>query len=80
MQHSLADDMIFTVPEIIAYLGQATTLKPGTVIMIGTPHGIGVSKVPKVFMKPGDDLRIVMSHGLGSLVTPVEYERTPKAR
>lgn len=80
MQHSLADDMIFTVPEIVAYLSQATTLEPGTIIMTGTPHGIGVSKVPKVFLKPGDDLRIVMSHGLGSLITPVEYETTPKAR
>jgi 2-keto-4-pentenoate hydratase/2-oxohepta-3-ene-1,7-dioic acid hydratase in catechol pathway len=78
MQYSLANDMIFSIPEIVAYLSQATTLEPGTVIMTGTPHGIGVSKVPKVFLKPGDDLRIVMSHGLGSLVTPVEYEETPK--
>jgi 2-keto-4-pentenoate hydratase/2-oxohepta-3-ene-1,7-dioic acid hydratase in catechol pathway len=78
MQYSLANDMIFSIPEIVAYLSQATTLEPGTVIMTGTPHGIGVSKVPRVFLKPGDDLRIVMSHGLGSLVTPVEYEETPE--
>jgi 2-keto-4-pentenoate hydratase/2-oxohepta-3-ene-1,7-dioic acid hydratase in catechol pathway len=74
MQYSLANDMIFSIPEIVAYLSQGTTLEAGTVIMTGTPHGIGVSKVPKVFLKPGDDLRIVMSHGLGSLITPVEYE------
>jgi 2-keto-4-pentenoate hydratase/2-oxohepta-3-ene-1,7-dioic acid hydratase in catechol pathway len=43
--------------------------------MTGTPHGIGVSKVPKVWLKQGDDLRIVMSHGMGSLVTPVVYEK-----
>jgi 2-keto-4-pentenoate hydratase/2-oxohepta-3-ene-1,7-dioic acid hydratase in catechol pathway len=79
MQYSLADDMIFSIPEIVAYLSQGTTLEPGTIIMTGTPHGIGVSKVPKVFLKPGDDLRIVMSHGMGSLVTPVEYESAPKA-
>ncbi|KAJ4303733.1 hypothetical protein N0V90_002634 [Kalmusia sp. IMI 367209] len=78
MQQSLANDMIFSIPEIVAYLSQGTTLEPGTVIMTGTPHGIGVSKVPKVFLKPGDDLRIVMSHGLGSLVTPVEYEEAPR--
>jgi 2-keto-4-pentenoate hydratase/2-oxohepta-3-ene-1,7-dioic acid hydratase in catechol pathway len=77
MQSSLANDMIFSVPEVIAYLSQGTTLEAGTVIMTGTPHGIGVSKVPKVYLKPGDDLRIVMSHGLGSLVTPVVYENAP---
>ncbi|KAI0594602.1 fumarylacetoacetate hydrolase [Biscogniauxia sp. FL1348] len=77
MQEGRADDMIFTVPEIIAYLSQGTTLEPGTVIMTGTPHGIGVSKNPPVFLQPGDDLRIVMSHGLGSLVNYVEYESTP---
>jgi 2-keto-4-pentenoate hydratase/2-oxohepta-3-ene-1,7-dioic acid hydratase in catechol pathway len=78
MQHSLATDMIFSIPEIVAYLSQGTTLEPGTVIMTGTPHGIGVSKVPKLFLKPSDDLRIVMSHGMGSLVTPVEYESAPE--
>lgn len=77
MQYSLANDMIFSIPEIVAYLSQGTTLEPGTVIMTGTPHGIGVSKVPKVFLKPKDDLRIVMSHGMGSLVTPVAYESAP---
>jgi 2-keto-4-pentenoate hydratase/2-oxohepta-3-ene-1,7-dioic acid hydratase in catechol pathway len=79
VQYSLADDMIFSIPDIVAYLSQGTTLEPGTVIMTGTPHGIGVSKVPKVFLKPGDDLRIVMSHGMGSLVTPIEYEATPES-
>ncbi|KAF1942261.1 fumarylacetoacetate hydrolase [Clathrospora elynae] len=80
MQYSLADDMIFSIPEIVAYLSQGTTLEAGTVIMTGTPHGIGVSKVPKVFLKQGDDLRIVMNKGLGSLVTRVEYEATPESR
>lgn len=79
MQYSLANDMIFSISDIVAYLSQGTTLDPGTVIMTGTPHGIGVSKIPKVWLKHGDDLRIVMSHGLGSLVTPVEYEAQPKS-
>ncbi|KAK6205719.1 hypothetical protein LQW54_008299 [Pestalotiopsis sp. IQ-011] len=79
MQEGRADDMIFSVAEIIAYLSQGTTLEAGTVIMTGTPHGIGVSKDPPVFLKPGDDVRIVMSHGLGSLVNRVEYEEAPGA-
>lgn len=80
MQYSLADDMIFSIPEIVSYLSQGTTLEAGTVIMTGTPHGIGVSKSPKVFLKPGDDLRIVMSHGMGSLVNTVEYEPSPSTK
>ncbi|PSN72665.1 fumarylacetoacetate hydrolase [Corynespora cassiicola Philippines] len=75
MQEGKVDDMIFGIPEIVSYLSQGTTLEAGTVIMTGTPHGIGVSKTPKVYLKHGDDLRVVMSHGLGSLVSSVEYEK-----
>ncbi|KAG8156280.1 hypothetical protein KVR01_013859 [Diaporthe batatas] len=77
MQDGRCDDMIFSVAEIVAYLSQGTTLEAGTVIMTGTPHGIGVSRTPPVFLSPGDDLRVVMSHGLGSLVNRVEYEKAP---
>lgn len=77
MQEGRGDDMRFSVAEIVAYLSQGTTLEAGTVIMTGTPHGIGVSRSPPVFLAPGDDLRVVMSHGLGSLVNRVEYEETP---
>ncbi|KAI8231097.1 hypothetical protein K4K55_006331 [Colletotrichum sp. SAR 10_96] len=78
MQEGRGDDMIFSIAEIVAYLSQGTTLEAGTVIMTGTPHGIGVSRTPPVFLVPGDDLRIVMSHGLGSLVNKVVYEEKPQ--
>ncbi|KAI8158480.1 hypothetical protein K4K49_002651 [Colletotrichum sp. SAR 10_70] len=78
MQEGRGDDMIFSIAEIVAYLSQGTTLEAGTVIMTGTPHGIGVSRTPPVFLAPGDDLRIVMSHGLGSLVNKVMYEEKPQ--
>lgn len=77
MQEGRVDDMIFGIAEIVAYLSQGTTLEAGTVIMTGTPHGIGVSRSPQVFLREGDDLRIVMSHGLGSLVNTVVYEAAP---
>ncbi|KAH7026870.1 fumarylacetoacetate hydrolase [Macrophomina phaseolina] len=80
VQEARADDMIFSVAEIVAYLSQGTTLEPGTVIMTGTPCGIGVSRSPPVFLKPGDDLRVVMSHGLGSLVNTVVYEESHVSR
>ena len=78
MQEGKVDDMIFSVPEIVSYLSQGTTLEAGTVIMTGTPHGIGVSRDPPVFLQQGDALRITMSHGLGSLVNPVVYEEQPR--
>lgn len=77
LQKGRADDMIFSIAEIISHLSQGTTLDAGTVILTGTPHGIGVSKKPSVFLRHGDDVRIVMSHGLGSLVNRVVYEESP---
>lgn len=77
MQEGRADDMIFSIPAIVSHLSQGTTLEPGTVIMTGTPHGIGVSRDPPVFLQHGDDVRIVGSHGLGSLVNQVVYEKQP---
>ncbi|KAF2174076.1 hypothetical protein M409DRAFT_48957 [Zasmidium cellare ATCC 36951] len=77
MQEGRADDMIFSIPAIVSHLSQGTTLEPGTVIMTGTPHGIGVSRDPPVFLQDGYDVRIVGSHGLGSLVNRVVYENTP---
>lgn len=77
MQEGRADDMIFSVAEIVSHLSQGTTLEAGTVILTGTPHGIGVSKEPPVFLQHGDHVRVVMSHGLGSLVNHVVYEERP---
>lgn len=77
MQAGRVDDMIFSIPEIVAFLSQGTTLPAGTVIMTGTPHGIGASRDPPVFLQDGDEVRIVMSHGLGSLVNRVVYEKGP---
>ncbi len=58
MQNSNTSDMIFPVAEIIAYLSQDTTLHPGTVILTGTPQGVGVARDPQVFLKPGDEVTI----------------------
>ncbi|KAJ5157320.1 uncharacterized protein N7482_008420 [Penicillium canariense] len=71
MQNGSADDMIFSVPEIVSYLSQGHTLLPGTVIITGTPCGIGVSQNPPKFLQPGDSLRISISHGLGTQICPI---------
>ncbi len=67
------DDMIFAVPTLIAFLSGSTTLLPGTVILTGTPHGIGGARKPPVFLKPGDSVSIEID-GIGTLTNPVIAE------
>ncbi len=56
MQKSNTSDMIFSVGRIISYLSQSTTLVPGTIILTGTPSGVGFTRNPPVFLAPGDVL------------------------
>ncbi|MDY0000697.1 MAG: fumarylacetoacetate hydrolase family protein [Polyangia bacterium] len=71
MQDSSTSEMIFTVAQLIADLSQGTTLLPGTVIMTGTPAGVGFARDPRVFLKPGDLVEIEIA-GLGTLRNPVQ--------
>jgi acylpyruvate hydrolase len=77
MQRSNTRNLIFSIPFVIAYLSQAMTLEPGDVIATGTPGGTGASRQPPVFMKPGDEVRVVIEK-LGELVNCVvaEVEQT----
>jgi 2-keto-4-pentenoate hydratase/2-oxohepta-3-ene-1,7-dioic acid hydratase in catechol pathway len=70
MQNANTSDMIFTVAEFIAYLSEDTTLVPGTVIMSGTPGGVGFARKPPVYLKPGDVLELKID-GIGMLINPV---------
>jgi 2-keto-4-pentenoate hydratase/2-oxohepta-3-ene-1,7-dioic acid hydratase in catechol pathway len=74
MQDWNTDDMIFDVPTLIEFLSGSTTLLPGTVIMTGTPHGIGAARDPKVFLKDGDSVTIEIEK-IGSLTNPVIDEQ-----
>ncbi|PGG97077.1 hypothetical protein AJ79_09351 [Helicocarpus griseus UAMH5409] len=74
MQKSNTRNMIFSVAQIVAHLSRGSTLPAGTVIMTGTPGGIGHSRAPPVYLKEGADLRISISHGLGTLVNPIVDE------
>jgi len=73
MQDGRTADMIFDVPTLIAFLSADTTLLPGTVILTGTPHGIGAARSPKVFLKPGDTVTVEID-GIGRLTNPVASE------
>jgi 2-keto-4-pentenoate hydratase/2-oxohepta-3-ene-1,7-dioic acid hydratase in catechol pathway len=56
VQREFSDDLIFNVPQIIAYLSGIVQLLPGDVIFTGTPGGVGAARKPPVFLKPGDVL------------------------
>ena len=67
------DDMIFDVPTLIEFLSGSTTLPPGTVILTGTPHGVGVARKPQLFLKHGDTVTIEIEK-IGQLTNPVVDE------
>ncbi len=71
MQDWSTSDMIFDVPRLIEFLSSDTTLLPGTVIITGTPHGVGMARKPPVWMKAGDSVTIEIE-GIGSLTNPVQ--------
>ena len=75
MQDWNTDDMIFDVPTLIEFLSGSTTLLPGTVILTGTPHGVGAARKPPVFLKPGDSVTIEIEK-IGALTNPVIEEKT----
>lgn len=70
MQDANTSDMIFSVAELIRHLSQDMTLIPGTVILSGTPSGVGFVRVPPVYLKPGDEVRVWIE-GIGTLINPV---------
>lgn len=67
VQRTVTDDLIFSVPDIVAYLSGIVQLLPGDVIFTGTPAGVGGSRKPPVFLKPGDVLETTID-GIGTTV------------
>ena len=78
MQESNTRDMIFPVDELIAFLSGSTTLEPGTVILTGTPEGVGMGRKPPVYLKAGDVVEVEIE-GIGVLRNPVVEETLAQA-
>jgi len=78
MQRDSARNMIFSVPQQIAYLSTFTTLLPGDVIVTGTPAGVGFTRTPPVWLQPGDRFDVEIT-GVGVLSNPVIDEPTESA-
>jgi 2-keto-4-pentenoate hydratase/2-oxohepta-3-ene-1,7-dioic acid hydratase in catechol pathway len=73
MQDSNTSQMIFSIPRLIAELSCGTTLLAGTVILTGTPAGVGAARTPPRFLRDGDVVEITID-GLGTLRNPVRHE------
>lgn len=73
VQDWTTSDMIFDVPSLIEFLSGSTTLLPGTVILTGTPQGVGMAAKPPRWLVPGDTVTIEIEQ-IGSLTNPVQFE------
>ncbi len=73
LQDSTTADMIFDVPTLIEFYSGSTTLLPGTVILTGTPSGVGAARQPPRFLQPGDTVSVEIEN-LGTLTNPVLEE------
>lgn len=68
MQSGSTSDLIASVPRLVAHLSTLMTLEPGDIVSTGTPSGVGSGRVPRVWLKPGDQIEI-SSPTLGTLRT-----------
>lgn len=73
MQNGHTQDMIFSIPYLIAYLSQTFTLEPGDVILTGTPSGVGKGMKPPRFLGSGDIVSVSIS-GIGTLTNTCAVE------
>lgn len=74
VQDATTEELIFSIPELIVFLSGSTTLAPGTVILTGTPAGVGIGRTPSLFLKPGDELAVSIQ-GIGTLKNHVIEEQ-----
>ncbi|HEU5102543.1 MAG TPA: fumarylacetoacetate hydrolase family protein [Roseiflexaceae bacterium] len=70
LQSSNTRHLIFSIPQLIAYLSAVMTLEPGDVIATGTPAGVGAARKPARWLQPGELVRVEID-GLGTLENPV---------
>jgi 2-keto-4-pentenoate hydratase/2-oxohepta-3-ene-1,7-dioic acid hydratase in catechol pathway len=70
MQAASTDDLIFSVPALLSQLSRLMTLEPGDIVSTGTPAGVGSTREPRVWLKPGDEIEI-SSPTLGLLRTTI---------
>lgn len=73
MQDAPTSQMIFSIRTLIAELSRGTTLLPGTVILTGTPSGVGMARKPPIWLKTGDSVEVEVE-SIGILRNTVSNE------
>ena len=73
VQKANTSDMIFSVSQIISFFSSVMTILPGTVILTGTPAGVGFSSKPPRYLENGDSVSVIIE-GIGELTNPVINE------
>lgn len=73
LQDSNTRELIFKIPDLMAFLSSVFTLEPGDIVSTGTPAGVGVARKPPRFLQPGDDV-VVKIPAIGELRNPVVAE------
>jgi len=71
VQSSRTSDMIWSVAELVSFCSTDTTLHPGTVILTGTPEGVGYTRDPPLYLKSGDRVEVEIE-GIGKLINTVK--------
>lgn len=72
-QSSSTEEFIFTVEELVEYISEHMTLRPGDVISTGTPGGVGIFQNPPDLLEPGDTVEVDIE-GIGVLENPIVAE------
>jgi 2-keto-4-pentenoate hydratase/2-oxohepta-3-ene-1,7-dioic acid hydratase in catechol pathway len=67
MQKTRTNDLIFTIPQLVAHLSSVLPLLPGDLIFTGTPSGVGWARDPQRFIQPGEEL-VTYAHGIGEML------------
>lgn len=73
LQKSNTRELIFKIPELLAYISGVVTLEPGDIVCTGTPSGVGFARKPPRFLKAGEEVAITVQ-GIGELRNPVVAE------
>jgi len=73
MQDGSTGDMLFPVDMLLALMSRGMTLLPGTLILTGTPEGVGAARTPPRFLRHGDRVSVEIE-GLGRLENPVRAQ------
>ena len=72
-QHAIAD-LLFKPAYLVSYLSTILPLRPGDLILTGTPGGVGRARTPRVYLEPGDVVEVTID-GIGALHTPITAPR-----